>query len=403
MTNSTPIGLAILGAGIFAKEAHIPALVALQSNNKSPFKLLATYSRSHKSSSDLASFANDELKLDGPPNVYSDDSGSGSNLDALLKRSDIHAVIILLPITVQPAIILKCLKAGKHVLSEKPVAPSVSEGRKLISSAEKYTKGDQPVIWKIAENFECELGTLKAHQLLTEGKIGKVTSFSIEALNDLQKDSKYYQTPWRTVPGYQGGFLLDGGVHSAALVRSIIPIPLDEKDGAKITGWAGLVRDYLEPADTMNVTVNFGSGKSDPNEQSHIAPDALGTFNLTFAAASSEIGKKRNGFDIFGTEGWMEIRNTSAADGKRITKISVHQTQTSKEGERSESVDEHEVEGNLGVIKELEYFFREIGGEASEEEKSFGNPKNALWDVAFIEAGLNSKGKVVNLGDLVSS
>lgn len=320
----------------------------------------------------------------------------------MLERSDIQAVIILLPIPVQPDIILKCLKAGKHVLSKKPVAPSVAEGLKLIASAEKYTKGDKSLIWKVAENFECEPSTVKAHEIVTSGRIGKVTSFSLEALNDLQKDSKYYQTPWRTIPGYQGGFLLDGGVHSAALIRSIIPIPLEGKFGAKISGWVGLIRDYLAPEDTMNVSVSFGSGSEAASNESHIASDALGTFNLSFAAASSEIGKKRNGFDIYGTDGWIETRNATSSDGKSIKKITIHSTEKTNEGERKESVEEVEVENNVGVEKEIEAFFASIMGKASDQEAAFGDPTKALWDVAFIEAGLKSKGRAVNLGEILA-
>ena len=42
-------------------------------------------------------------------------------------------VILVLPISLQPHIILKALAANKHVLSEKPIAPSVSEGRCLVA------------------------------------------------------------------------------------------------------------------------------------------------------------------------------------------------------------------------------------------------------------------------------
>jgi len=397
----SPIGLAILGAGIYAKEAHIPALAAIRAESRTPFELVATYSRSHKSSSELSTFASSLLNLSPAPAVYSDDSSNGSDLDALLKRTDIHAVIILLPIPVQPAIVLKCFEAGKHVLSEKPVAPSVAEGLTLISSAEKYTTGKTALIWRIAENYECELITILARQLIEKKKIGKVTGFSLEAFNDLQKESKYYQTPWRTIPEYEGGFLLDGGVHSAALVRSIIPVPLENvKGGVKISGWAGLVRDYLSPEDTMNLSVFFGSGE-EKDEKSLIAPSAIGTFNLTFAAATSAIGKKRSGFDIFGTEGWLEFFNnipSGKTDGSRVGKVKVHRR--NKDG--GDEVEEHEVAGGRSTINEIEAFFRSIRGDASEEEKAYGDPKRTLWDVAFIEAGLNSKGNLVDLGALLS-
>lgn len=48
------------------------------------------------------------------PDVYSGDQG----LEEVLNRQDVHAVVVVLPIGKQPEVILKALKAGKHVLSE---------------------------------------------------------------------------------------------------------------------------------------------------------------------------------------------------------------------------------------------------------------------------------------------
>lgn len=61
--------------------------------------------------------------------LYSEDS---KPLSELLSRSDIHAVIIALPIPAQPAYIKQALAAGKHVLAEKPIAKDVATARELI-------------------------------------------------------------------------------------------------------------------------------------------------------------------------------------------------------------------------------------------------------------------------------
>lgn len=47
--------------------------------------------------------------------LYSDDSGTGKSYADLLARNDIHAVIVALPILVQPELIKQALLAGKHV------------------------------------------------------------------------------------------------------------------------------------------------------------------------------------------------------------------------------------------------------------------------------------------------
>jgi predicted dehydrogenase len=329
-----------------------------------------------------------------------------SSKNRLLKRPDIHAVIIVLPIQLLPSTVLKCLQAGKHVLSEKPVAPTVSEGLTLISFTEKYTKGEKPLVWRVAENFECDPSTIIAQKLVMEGKIGKVTSFTLVALSNVQKDWIYYQTPWRTIPNYQGGFLLDAGVHFAAMLRTVLPVPLylgERKEGTvKVSGWAGLVRDFLLPEDTMGLSVSFGAGK-EGGEGNLIAPSAVGTFNLSFAAPSSEIGDKKDGFVVMGTEGWMEYKfytTSQNGDGRFVGRITVHRRKEG--GSEGEEVEVYEVEANQGVTKEIELLLRVIQGQATNKEKSFGNPKKALWDVAFIEAGLKSKGCAIDLGELLA-
>lgn len=74
-------------------------------------------------------------------------------LKALFARDDVAGLVLVLPITLQPGIIREALAAGKHILSEKPVAPDVKSGAKLIAHyrAEYAPKG---VIWRVAENFE---------------------------------------------------------------------------------------------------------------------------------------------------------------------------------------------------------------------------------------------------------
>src|SRR5579871_5521788 len=111
---SSKIGLAILGAGIFAREGtfifpsalteeHLPAI-----QKSGLYDIKAIYSRSKKSAEALIS--------NSSVDIYSEDSGPGNSLDDLLSRKDIQAVDVVLPITHQPAVIRKCLSAGKHVV-----------------------------------------------------------------------------------------------------------------------------------------------------------------------------------------------------------------------------------------------------------------------------------------------
>lgn len=139
--------------------AHLPALASL---GPAAPALKAVYSRSQTRAQDFASEAATALKLDSVPNVYYDGDPS-NNLDALLERSDIAAVIVILPITQQPSVVCKALAAGKHVLSEKPVAPDVAEGIKIVDTFKTQYK-PKGLVWRVAENFETEPGIFSVYE-----------------------------------------------------------------------------------------------------------------------------------------------------------------------------------------------------------------------------------------------
>ncbi|KAJ7734525.1 hypothetical protein B0H14DRAFT_2479345 [Mycena olivaceomarginata] len=370
MPSTTP-GIAILGAGIFAKEAHLPALLALGS--AAP-PLHAVYSRSEKTSHEFA----DAATVAGLPTpaIYHD-GDPANDLDAILARSDITTVIVVLPITLQPSIIRKALAAGKHVLSEKPVAPDVAGGISLINEYnEKYKKN---LVWRVAENFEAEPGFRSVGELIASGKIGKIAFFKATVMNYIDVDNKYYKTPWRTVPDYQGGFLLDGGVHTVAALRTMLPEPLTH-----LSSFASLNHDHLKPHDTIHAVVKAGSHFHGIVELSFAGP--------TKSTPSSDL------FVITGSEGWITVNFAKVEGAGQVLRIRIKRA-VKVEGKPTEEVEEVVDVPAKGVEAEFASFFDAVGGK---ETLDIGDPLAALDDVAFIQAGLNSGGELVDLGKLVS-
>ncbi|KAM6501396.1 oxidoreductase family protein [Amanita muscaria] len=363
--SSSPIGLAILGAGIFATEAFV---------QHPHYHLKAVYSRSEKSAQELSSKATQALKprLSPSPTVYHDSGDESCNLDALLARSDIQAVIVVLPITLQPKIILKVLEAGKHVLSEKPVAADVKQGIELIRVYnDKYKP--RGLIWKVAENFEAEPGYRKAAELVREGRIGDLIQFKAVIEAHVTQESKYYKTPWRTVPDYQGGFLLDGGVHAAAVIRIILPSAITH-----VSSFASLNKEYLAPHDSFHAIVKAG-------------PRIHGTASFTFAWPTKSTASSEE-FIFTGTKGWLSITKGTE---KRGVKLKIVTRKFENSDEETEEVIE---EAFNGVTAELVNFLKAVEGK---DELGLGDPAEALKDVAFIEAALNSNGAVIDITNLV--
>jgi len=365
-------GVALLGAGLFATENYLPALAAL-GDGAPPLK--AVYSRSEKSAKDLALAAADILKCP-PPSVYHD-GDLATNLDSLLGRSDIQAVMIVLPITLQPSIVEKALAAGKHVLSEKPVAPDVAQGSKLIDMYFSTYK-DKGLVWRVAENFEAEPGIRAAAKAIRDGKIGKVIFFNAKIVNYIDKNSKWYKTPWRTVPDYQGGFLLDGGVHTIAALRVILPNPITH-----VSSFASLNKDYLAPHDTINAIAM---------SESHFH----GMTEITFASPTRSCPVSDQ-IIVTGTDGWLSVNPTAVPNSAAYVIRTVIKSVVKLDHGAEEEKEEIIAEPLRGVKAELASFFEAVNG----SDDGLGDPKGALSDVAFIQAALNSAGQLVDLGKLI--
>ncbi|KAI0708573.1 oxidoreductase family protein [Earliella scabrosa] len=370
--------VAILGAGIFAKEAHLPALAALGA----AIELKAVYSRSIKSSSAFADAAQQTLGLAHKPDVYNDEDPAKS-LDALLARPDIHGVIVVLPITTQPAVIRKALAAGKHVLSEKPVAPDVAQGRALIAEYEATYK-PKGLVWRVAENFEAEPAYQAASRIVRGGKIGEVKYFNARAYSWVDEHSKWYNTPWRTVPDYQGGFLLDGGVHTIAVLRMLLPSPL-----TTLSAHASLAKPILAPHDTINAIALTASG-------------AHGLIELSWGApVQSRVTSSHDSISVTGTRGWLESTRTPRGTIRVVVRTAARDAQGKPvwDEEKGRWREEEEVveERSCGVEREIGSWLEAVEG----REDGVDEPRGTLADVAFIEAALNSDGKPVDLVKLL--
>lgn len=236
--------------------AHSPQQPAVLKSDT--LSLKAIFSRSLASAQSTADLI-PSLAASGSapsPDLYSADAGAGKTYHDLLLRDDIHAVIIALPILSQPEYIEAALTAGKHVLAEKPIAADVAAARKLIDFA--ATKATNGATLAIAENFRFTPSFVYAH---AEGaKLGRVTHFSIRVFGHMKSDTKWYKTEWRAKPGYQGGFLLDGGVHHAAASRLFLQG--EHNAAATVQAFTDLVQPHLPPIDTVNAIIKTRSGAS---------------------------------------------------------------------------------------------------------------------------------------------
>ena len=97
--------------------------------------------------------------------------------------------------------------------------------------------------------------------------MGKVLGFRTRMHACIQPGSKYYETEWRKKPEYQGGFLLDGGVHFIAGIRAMLAGGGERVKS--LSAYTTMLKEYLPPIDTVDATWQLSNGST-------------GTFSVSF-------------------------------------------------------------------------------------------------------------------------
>lgn len=130
--------------------------------------------------------------------------------DELLTDPNVEAVYNPLPNHLHVPLSIKALKAGKHVLCEKPIALSSSEAQSLIDCGKQFPH------LKLMEAFMYRFHPqwIKAKEILKSGHIGKVQTIH-SFFSYYNGDPKNI----RNVPHWGGGGLMDIGCYSISLSR----------------------------------------------------------------------------------------------------------------------------------------------------------------------------------------
>ncbi|KAI1826064.1 hypothetical protein F4861DRAFT_132368 [Xylaria intraflava] len=340
---AAPLGIALIGGGIFMKDQHVPAALACPL-----VTVKAVWSRSLKSANETAKILADAGTT---VDVYSSESTEKS-YDELLKRSDITGLVLALPIMDQPSYIEKALAAGKHVLAEKPIAKDIDTAVKLIEYYKKVSIETKATL-AIAENFRYLKGWAFGAEEIK--KLGRVTGIAVRINSMVKSDNQYYKTPWRTTPEYQGGFLLDGGVHYTAGLRKLLG---KEHAVANVIALTSLVSSHLPPKDTINAILQTTSGAL--GSYMHSAGTTLNAFDFYVAC--------EDGYVKAGPDKVVTVRGIGA-DAK---------------------TEEKAFEKSSGVKEEVQAWAEALVSGKPDPEQT---PEQALGDLELLEKMLTSGDK----------
>ena len=136
---------------------------------------------------------------------------------ALLAREDIDVVSVCTPNALHEEMVIAALEAGKHVYVDKPLAVTAESADRIAEAAARA-----PGFTRMVFNNRYLPATLRARQLVEEGRIGEVLTFNARYLHSGSIDP---DKPMGWKQGVQGGVLLDLGSHALDLLTWLAGYP----------------------------------------------------------------------------------------------------------------------------------------------------------------------------------
>lgn len=138
------------------------------------------------------------------------------DLDQLLAREDLDGVTITTATTAHRDVIGRAIAAGKHVFTEKLLAPTVAEGEELLAAAREQDVRVTVSLPRLAHGY-----TLALQRVLTEETLGRITYSRVRlAHNGSVADwlpARFYD-PAEAI----GGAFSDLAAHPAYLTQLIL-------------------------------------------------------------------------------------------------------------------------------------------------------------------------------------
>jgi len=266
-----------------------------------------------------------------------------------INKENIDAVIVATPHKFLASISEDFLRAGKHVLSEKPCGISMVEIQKLVEISK-----ENDLRYMAGFNHRFHEGFILARKLFEEGRIGDIqfirARYGFGGRPDMQNEWRFK----KEIAG--GGELIDQGVHMIDMVGSFIGEIKDVKGFAENFYWESEVEDNAfvllksQGGQVASVHVSWSNWKP-----THV-------------------------FEIFGTEGYLIVSGLGRKyGGSEKVILGIRDDECS--WEPKEEVFECNPDADMSLTREAEEFISAI----KEGRDPIPSAKDALAALEVVE------------------
>ncbi len=275
----------------------------------------------------------------------------------VLERDDVQIADILLPHDLHAEVACLAMAHGKHVVLEKPLAPTLSEAMQIVEAARRYQRKVM-----ISENWVYSTMVRKARALLDTGEIG--TPFMIRSVMDMDSRASFVGLDWRYSKARMGGgALLDAGTHPVSACRFLMG---DIQEVTALMANHGF-REIAPLEDTFLLLMRFESGAS-------------GVLTVTWLAQRE---RPRTEFIVLADKGTVEFDTFS------------RQFFVTREKRRTEEFD---LQPSRGFVDQMAHFMECL----REDRSPLTSPEEQIGSLRAILAAYRSveTGRVVRVADV---
>jgi len=215
----------------------------------------------------------------------------------LIEREDIDVIDIVTPNHTHAEIAIAAAEAGKHIITEKPLALTLEEAKQMYDAVQENN-----VTHMICHNYRFAPAVQFTKKLIDEGRLGKIYHMRANYLQDFIMDPQF-PLVWRLKKEVSGsGALGDIGAHSTDLARFLV---------GEFKEVVSMMETFIKERPVGEMAGGL-SGKSDNSSFGEVTVDdavaflarfengALGTFEATRFAGGN---RNKNKFEINGEKG----------------------------------------------------------------------------------------------------
>lgn len=211
--------------------------------------------------------------------------------EAVLVDPKVDFVTIAVPNELHAPLAIQALRAGKHVISEKPVTLSINELDSVIKVADECGK-----LFTVHQNRRFDVDYLMMKQVYASGVLGDV--FGVESR---YQGSRGIPGDWRGHKEHGGGMLYDWGIH---LIDQMLGIVYDRKIESIFCRLEHITNDEVDDGFKLDLYFEGGLDARIEVGTSHFI--SLPRFYMTGRRGTAEVNDWRDRTRIVTCREWHE-------------------------------------------------------------------------------------------------